>query len=347
VLGKVGICTATGAMAGALLAISFEREPAPLLRLTLPEVPAQPALHDPPSEAVVHATEVAPLGIRVAPVEPLLVRFDAEVDRVAVERGLELDPPSGGRFDWPDARTLRFVPDGWRQGRTVRVRLSAEGVAPQSWHFRAGIPEPPGIAPGRGQPIVLSFDDGPERPRDADRLLDLLAQNDARVLFFPSGRWARTRPDWVARAVREGHRICNHTFSHKKLTESWMSDADIRFEIENGASDGSCRYFRPPMMAAGARVERIARELGFELFYWDVDSRDWEDAPAEDVENLVLARARPGAVVLLHMHARGTLRALPSLLERLRGAGYRLTHEGSRPPAPPVVGEGGSETYPE
>ncbi len=198
--------------------------------------------------------------------------------------------------------------------------------------------------PGEGKPIVLSFDDAPSYPQQADRLLDVLREHDAKVLFFPVGRWARQRKDWVARAVREGHRVCNHSFSHENLTLPGVTEAKIRSEIEKGASDGNCRWFRPPALGVDGRVERIAKQLGYSIYLWDVDSRDWEDAPAEDVENLVLAGARPGAVVLLHMHAAGTWAALPRLLRRLRAAGYLVTHEGSSPPKNLLLSTGTAES---
>ena len=291
------------------------------------------------------AAEVAPLGKRVKLDEPIEVRFDVAVDRVSVERSLVIDPPAAGRFEWPDARTLRFVPEGWRAGRAYRVELRGPGLAPAAWQFRTRIPKPLAIVPGEGKPIVLSFDDGPHKKRQADRLLDVLRDHGARVVFFPTGRWARQRRDWVERAEREGHLVCNHSYSHENLTEAWVTEKDIRFEIENGAGHGKCAWFRPPLMAFDGRVTRIAKELGYALYFWDVDSRDWEDTPGLDVYNLVLARARPGAVVLLHMHAEGTHKALPHLLKRLAAAGYRVEHQDTEPPPVPPVGKGGTQSH--
>lgn len=281
--------------------------------------------------------------------QALWASFETDVERDSVE--LELDPPAEGRLEWKSDRELRFVPSGWRAGRAYRVRIGARArdgsaLAPLSWQFRTQVPDPVSILPGEGAPIVLSFDDGPHRRGQADKLLTLLREQKARAIFFPTGRWAKQRADWVERARRDGHLVCNHTFSHRNLTLN-ITDAEIRKEIEGGAGHGSCSYFRPPLMAADKRVKRIAHELGYQLFFWDIDSRDWQDTPSRDIENLVLSQARPGAVVLLHMHSRGTLLALPRLLYRLRKAGYVLTHEGTNiPPMPPVV-SGGMDAHPE
>jgi peptidoglycan-N-acetylglucosamine deacetylase len=305
---------------------SFAVPPAPI-----GEAPAAPAR--PPSSPAAAALDVSPRGQRVALDTPVWAELDGDLDRGSVERSFSIDPPTAGRFEWLDMRSFRFVPERWLPGRVYRVQAGGT-----SWQFRTRIPPPEAIVPGEGRPIVLSFDDGPHERRQADRLLDVLAAHGAKVLFFPTGRWARQRPDFIERAVREGHRVCNHTLSHRNLTLPPITEAVIRSEIENGAGDGTCRYFRPPLLGVDARVERIARELGYELYLWDVDSRDWEDTPAEDIENIVLAGAKPGAVVLLHIHAAETQRALPRMLERLRGAGYVVTHEGTKPPPSPLAG---------
>lgn len=298
---------------------------------------AAPSASAPAHPRPLAAARVSPHGRRVTLDTPLFARFDVAVDRTTLD--LAIEPRAEGKVEWLSPSELRFVPTRWTAGREYRVRLAARTLdgtpfQPPEWRFRTRVPAPEAIAPGDGKPIVLTFDDGPHKQHQADRLLDVLRDHGARAVFFPTGKWAKTRPDFVARAAREGHRVCNHTLSHKNLTEPWMTDAEIRKEIAGGAGDGTCRWFRPPLLGTDARVERIAKELGYELYLWDIDSRDWEDAPAEDVENLVLSQAHPNAVVLLHIHAAGTQKALPSILTRLKAAGYVLTHEGTKPPAP-------------
>jgi peptidoglycan/xylan/chitin deacetylase (PgdA/CDA1 family) len=330
------------AAAGGALLVSHARSPRPSAAPPAAAAAAEQASALPVVESQsppLVAVDFSPRGVRVDLDTPVWAELERDADRPRVERSFSIDPPSAGRFEWLDARSFRFVPERWLPGRVYRVRAGG-----MSWQFRTRVPPPAAIVPGEGRPIVLSFDDGPHDRRQADRLLDTLAAHGAKVLLFPTGRWARQRKDWVERAVRDGHRVCNHTLSHKNLTLPSVTDAEVRYEIENGAGDGSCRYFRPPLLGVDRRVERIARELGYVLFYWDIDSRDWQDTPAEDVENLVLGAAKPGAVVLLHMHAAGTLGALPRMLERLQGAGYVITHEGVSPPRSPLASTGRAES---
>lgn len=312
--------------------------PAPLLPAVAAELvtvasPAAGRGTTPPDLPRARVIGVSPLGERVPVGEPVRVTLSAPApaDRVTVT--LEPDVPT--RRHWESPTRLVLAPETrWRGGRAQRVTIELPDEPRVEFGFRTEVPEPRAVVPGEGKRVILTFDDGPQDRRQADRLLDVLREHEARVIFFPTGRWARQRKDWVERAVDEGHWVCNHTFSHRNLTLGLPDDL-IRFEIENGAGHGTCRLFRPPLMAIDKRVERIARELGYDVFLWDIDSRDWQDTPAVDVERTVLGQVRPDAVVLLHMHAAGTMEALPSLLPRLRDAGYLLDFQ-------PAAADGGA-----
>lgn len=314
---------ALSAVAVALPQASARSAPGPVALAPIAErAPSggEPAAAPAPVPRVV---DVAPAGERVALEAPVIVRFDAAVTPGAV--AVELLPDVAGDARWLDDRTFSFTPKRWRQGRPQRVKVTTAGAEPVEWTFRARVPMPLAPAPGEGSRLILSFDDGPNDRRQADRLLDRLKELSIRALFFPSGRWAKTRPDWVTRARDEGHRVCNHTYSHVNLTAPWMTEARITDEIARGAGDGDCKLFRPPLMGVDARVERIAKALGYEVYLWDVDSRDWEGGPAEDLLATVLGRAKPEAVVLFHIHASATFEVLPLMAEKLREAGYVLS----------------------
>ncbi|MEZ4370278.1 MAG: polysaccharide deacetylase family protein, partial [Polyangiaceae bacterium] len=132
-------------------------------------------------------------------------------------------------------------------------------------------------------------------------------------------------PKWIEQVEAKGHRVCNHSYTHPNLASRGISDAGLRREIEKGAGYGRCRLFRPPMMAHDERSDRVAKELGLSVFLWDIDTRDWEEIPADEIYNRVLRAVEPGSVVLFHLQARRTLRALKGLLPRLVREGYVLS----------------------
>lgn len=62
---------------------------------------------------------------------------------------------------------------------------------------------------------LLTFDNGPT-PGVTDRVLDMLSQRHMSAIFFVVGENISSPAGHrlVTRAVREGHRIGNHSFTH-------------------------------------------------------------------------------------------------------------------------------------
>jgi peptidoglycan/xylan/chitin deacetylase (PgdA/CDA1 family) len=266
------------------------------------------------------STSTEPAGVHVALDARLVVRFDRPVAPEGVTVAIE--PPIDGKRSWPDPQTLVFSPPAWHDGKRHHILVEGPGIEPISFQFTTLSPPPGRIEPGGGGKITLTFDDGASQAAHVTRLLDLLEKEEIDAIFFPTGYWAESHPRLIHRMAQDGHRVCNHTYSHQNLRLPNLTDDDIRREIARGAGAGTCPLFRPPMRAYDARVERIVAEMGYTMYLWDVDSRDWEDLPAEDMVNRILKRARPGSVVLFHMHSAETLKALPLLIPRLRKAGY-------------------------
>lgn len=273
-------------------------------------------------------TDLSPQG-SVSLREPVRVRFDRPVDRGSVERAFRVNPPTAGDFEWVTNRAFAWYPKRWRAGtlHTVRVSGQAADGAPildTVWRFRSRVPAPRSIPPGDGARVVLTFDDAPRDREQALRLLDDLRFMRVRAVLFPVNQWARHQPEWVERARRDGHLVCNHTFSHRDLTR--LSDRLVRREIESGAGHGTCRLLRPPFGAVDARVRAIAEELGYQIYLWDVDSQDWEGIGTDDIAHGVLRRVDGDSVVLFHMNVDATFDALPLIVRTLRRAGYVLSH---------------------
>jgi len=64
----------------------------------------------------------------------------------------------------------------------------------------------------RVKSIALTFDDVPD-PRFTPQLLDVLRRYHVKATFFVVGSRAKKHPDLVARIVREGHAIGNHSYT--------------------------------------------------------------------------------------------------------------------------------------
>lgn len=162
-----------------------------------------------------------------------------------------------------------------------------------------------GSDPGQ---MALTYDDGPNDPH-TQKLLDLLAEHQAKATFFLIGKYVRQRPDLV-RAIRSaGHVIGNHTDTHPNLI--FTSAARLRQELEScskvleDAIGESIRWFRPPFGGRRPNVLRTVRQLGMEPVMWSVTGYDWSARSTDEIVNKVVNQIerrseKRGEVVLLH-----------------------------------------------
>src|SRR6266446_10651372 len=100
-----------------------------------------------------------------------------------------------------------------------------------------------------GPYIAMTFDDGPSATL-TPKLLDLLAARHIKATFFVIGENVAEHPEIVARAVREGHEIGNHSWSHPYFAR--MSDDAIRSQLKRtdeaivNATGVRPKLLRPP-----------------------------------------------------------------------------------------------------
>ena len=294
-----------------------------------------------PTSPLSHSTEyvvsIGGEGTAANPVDPGEWSFRTADPPVSVSiQGGSQSPatlravPSGGlntyAYSWSTGATGDVVqvtvPQGQAWDLSVTVTSGDQVVAASVRVYGSPLPPPPPPQnvgnPGGGNKIVLTFDDA----GSMSAIMDVLARYDAKAIFFPTGYWARAYPEVIDRAVNEGHLVCNHSSSHADLTT--LSAEGVRGEILGGASR-NCNLFRPPYRAYNYTVGAVAAELGYQIFMWDIDTRDWArtyPGGGQEILNIVMAQAFPGAVVLMHLQVANTLAVLPTMIERLQDAGY-------------------------
>lgn len=253
--------------------------------------------------------------------------FRVPVDKEKTEESIEIKPAHEYVVEWKSPQKMIITPKtNWRPGIRVRLRLTAITTTgdsePREWSFRTAVPEPKWVTPGKGQPVVFTFDDGSRTPRKALELLETLRELQIRAILFPSGIWLEMIPEFAALAREDGHLVCNHTYSHRDLTK--LADTDIEREIQRGAGTNLCDLLRPPYGATDRRIESIIKKTGNRQYLWDIDTRDWDDAGEHDIVNFVMQEVKPGAVILMHMHGASTQKALPRLVKQLKKADYTI-----------------------
>jgi peptidoglycan/xylan/chitin deacetylase (PgdA/CDA1 family) len=192
--------------------------------------------------------------------------------------------------------------------------------------------------------VLLTFDDGPH-PIYTPRILDVLAKYKIRAVFFMIGQnlgsvdkdgIARLKePELVARILREGHFIANHTHTHPllpKLDAIAVTDeidlTEVLLTRATADGVGRAKLFRPPY---GARNDLVLAEIaarGLRSVIWNVDSRDWADPIPKSVAKRVvdeITRERRGIVLFHDIHPR-TVDAVPLVIEALLKRGFQFAH---------------------
>jgi peptidoglycan/xylan/chitin deacetylase (PgdA/CDA1 family) len=175
--------------------------------------------------------------------------------------------------------------------------------------------------------IALTFDDGPNATL-TPKLLDLLAARHLKATFFVVGQNAADHPDILRRAVREGHEIANHSWSHPNLGK--MSDEAVRRELQKtddaiaAAIGKRPTLMRPPYGSITAHQKKwIHEEFGYRIIIWDVDPLDWKRPGPSVVTSRILKETKAGSIVLAHDIHPPTLEAMPATFDQLMKKGFK------------------------
>ena len=178
--------------------------------------------------------------------------------------------------------------------------------------------------------IYLTFDAGYEN-RNTSPILDALKKHQVPAAFFVVGNFLSSSPDLVKRMVQEGHIVANHTYSHPDMSKISTREA---FEKELRRTEELYReitgetmkkYYRPPQGKYSAANLEMARDMGYQTFFWSLAYVDWyqDDQPTkEEAFEKLLGRIHPGAIVLLHSTSATNGEILDELLTRWEEMGY-------------------------
>ncbi|MCG7525964.1 polysaccharide deacetylase family protein [Streptomyces sp. OfavH-34-F] len=173
--------------------------------------------------------------------------------------------------------------------------------------------------------IALTFDAGPGE--DTPRLLDILEKEKVHATFFLLGKnHVKKHPDTVRRLAAEGHEIANHTWSHEILTDK--KPAEIRAELEKtqdaieAITGKKPRLMRPPQGRTDDTVSGISKDLGLSQILWSATAKDYSTNDSALIKKRILDQASKDGIILLHDIYKGTVPAVPGIIEALKKEGY-------------------------
>jgi peptidoglycan/xylan/chitin deacetylase (PgdA/CDA1 family) len=195
--------------------------------------------------------------------------------------------------------------------------------------------------------IVLTFDDGPA-PQTTPKVLDALAKECVKAVFFLVGRNAEALPALVKREVAEGHTVAHHSFSHPAATLRNLSESAAKDEIRRGfeaddkaaygtaSSAPNVRFFRFPGFADTPELVAWLSAQNIAVFGADFWASDWDTMTPEAELALILSRLEKErrGILLLHDTKQHTAAMLPDLLRELKKRGYKIVNivPGTEPP---------------
>ena len=176
--------------------------------------------------------------------------------------------------------------------------------------------------------VALTFDAAWGADRTME-LLQVLERYDAKATFFLVGFWVQHYPDMVTEIHGRGHVVGNHSENHPKMsplnTEQMQKElSDCQDRLDELIGEPECKVFRPPFGDYNETVIKTCEDAGYYVIQWDVDSLDWKELSAQEIQARVLERVKPGSIVLMHNNGAHTAEALPGILAALSGDGYRF-----------------------
>lgn len=178
--------------------------------------------------------------------------------------------------------------------------------------------------------VALTFDDGPH-PVHTPALLDALKELDVRATFFVVGVDVDAHPELVRRIVAEGHELGNHTYTHRYLpatrTKNVLRELSATDAAIRRATGSVPALARPPYGGRSPRTIRAFALAAKRLVLWDVNSLDWRGEAPPEIAQRVIARTRPGSIILMHEARAGgeaTIAAVRQIVPELRARGLAV-----------------------
>jgi peptidoglycan-N-acetylglucosamine deacetylase len=182
--------------------------------------------------------------------------------------------------------------------------------------------------------VSLTFDNGPSRSV-TPRVLDSLGERDIPATFFVVGQHLMDGAcqTIARRALAEGHRLGNHTFTHS-LPLGLSSDPDI-VATEVAATDRlirdlgeTARLFRP-FGGGGHLDQRLLRadvvtyltDNAYSCILWNAVPGDWADPEGWPERAAQQCLGQDWAVLVLHDIPTGAMDRLDDFLDDMKSRG--------------------------
>lgn len=171
--------------------------------------------------------------------------------------------------------------------------------------------------------VALTFDDGPSG-KYTQRLLDGLAERNAKATFLLCGYRIKQYPELTERIAAEEHEIGIHGYSHKNMKNLCRRDIAQEIMDTEALIPEGCKvsFMRPPGGGCSDGVRQVSRARGLAVLDWSVDPRDWATKDSMAVDTAVVERVQDGDIVLLHDMTDSSVDAALKIVDHLQERGF-------------------------
>jgi peptidoglycan/xylan/chitin deacetylase (PgdA/CDA1 family) len=170
------------------------------------------------------------------------------------------------------------------------------------------------------------------------KLISYLETNHIPATFFVTGMFAEVYSDVVKQiAANPDFTIGNHTYDHRAFEypcyklPAGMTDTEKIDEVEktqkiiSDLTNQTPKYFRFPGLCANSTDYQLVQNLGLKIPQNEIASGDAFAKDPDRVAANVVAHAKEGSVVVMHMggdNAQVTAKALVEFVPKLEAKGY-------------------------
>ena len=184
--------------------------------------------------------------------------------------------------------------------------------------------------------IYLTFDDGPS-DRVTPKILDVLKEENVKATFFIVGKNAVLRKDILRRAVREGHTLGVHSYSHVyneiySSVQSLLEDIDRCNKVIQEIAGAPASVYRFPggSFFLSEPLKQAVLDRGMKYIDWNASLNDAElqDPTPDSLFDTAVATAanRDKVVLLAHdtTDKTATAEAIKNVIRYFKQQGYKF-----------------------
>jgi peptidoglycan/xylan/chitin deacetylase (PgdA/CDA1 family) len=187
--------------------------------------------------------------------------------------------------------------------------------------------------------MIGNLDKHPNLSYANTRVLDELQRANTPATFFLASLWVQRYPAVTRRIAGDPRfEIASHSYAHRGFTRTcynlgtlppsqMAADVERSFDVLKPYGGHQTRYFRFPGGCYDKSALQAIEPAGCTVIQYSVVAGDPLNHNVKSIEDSVLSKAKPGAIVVMHIteaNAPDTDKALPAIIAGLHKRGLQL-----------------------